>query len=97
MSSSVIDTSQVQAAPQAVAPLPVGSGGSNITKQEMNATNESLTALSVQSNADKKYDPVVPVKAPVVIGFTDMSDELSLIELLIMIGTFCIVYGVVAK
>jgi hypothetical protein len=94
---SIIDTSHIQATPQAVTPLPVGSGGSNITKQEMNNTNEALTALSVQASADKKYDPVVPVQAPVVLGFRDISDEISVIELFIMIGTFCIVYGVVAK
>lgn len=43
-----------------VAPLPVGSGGSNTTKREMNQLNVQLAMLDSQAMADQKFDPPVP-------------------------------------
>jgi len=53
MSSYITPTAQVS-------PLPIGSGGSNTTHQQMNNINESIAMMGVQSTADAKFDPPVP-------------------------------------
>jgi hypothetical protein len=81
-----------------VAPLPIGPGGKNATKQQMNATNTQLTMLSAQATANTMYDPPPPqpVSKQVVSGFCSGPDT-SVPETLFLIGLVLIVYGVLAK
>jgi hypothetical protein len=100
MSSSIIPTAQV-------APLPIGSGGSNTTHQQMNSINQSLAMMSVQSTADAKFDPPVPkpvtsqklVQAFCSGGSAQMdTPQLSRVSrVLFVAGILCIVYGIVTK
>jgi hypothetical protein len=79
-----------------VSPLPIGPGGNDPTKREMNETNTQLTMLTAQANANTKYDPPVPepVTKPVTIeGFCSGPGYTSLIT----IAGLLIVYGLVAK
>ena len=81
-----------------VTPLPIGSGGSSKTAQNMNNMNEQLTMMSVQSVADTKYDPPVPQPAKpaqIIQGFS--SHTMSLPQSLLIVGVLCIVYGCLAK
>jgi len=83
-----------------VAPLPIGSGGKNATKTQMNNTNIQLTMMASQANANTKYDPPVPpqVGVPVISqGFCSKSDSDTLPVVLSAIGGLFIVYGFIAK
>jgi len=87
--------------PKQVAPLPIGPGGNNSTKIQMNNTNTQLTMMAAQINADKKFDPPVPkpVTSQIVQGFCSQVPalhEADLPMILSMIGSICIIYGVVA-
>ncbi len=82
-----------------VSPLPIGSGGNNPTKQQLNATNAQLTMMSSQAIADTKYDPPVPkpVTTPTTIeNFTEL-DTQSLGVTIGIIGSLLIIYGMIAK
>lgn len=81
-----------------VVPLPIGPGGKNATKQQMNDTNTQLTMLSAQATANTAFDPPPPqpVSKQVVSGFCSGSDT-SIPESLFYIGLVLIVYGVLAK
>jgi len=81
-----------------VAPLPIGPGGKNATKQQMNATNTQLTMLSAQATANTIFDPPPPqpVSKQVVSGFCSGPDT-SIPETLFLCGIVLIVYGVLAK
>ena len=82
--------------PRQVSPLPVGPGGSNQRKQQLNNTNTQVTMLKAQSTANTKYDPPVPqpVTKPVVKeNFTSHMIPSSLM----VIGGLLFVYGLVAK
>jgi hypothetical protein len=79
-----------------VHPLPIGSGGSNPTKTQMNETNIQLAMLTAQANADTKYDPPVPkpvTKAVTKESFTNQSVG----ELIAVVGGLLIVYSIIAK
>jgi len=81
-----------------VAPLPIGPGGKNATKQQMNATNTQLTMLSAQATANTIFNPPPPqpVSKQVVSGFCSGPDT-SIPETLFLCGIVLIVYGVLAK
>jgi len=81
-----------------VAPLPIGPGGKNATKQQMNDTNTQLTMLSAQATANTVFDPPPPppVSKQVVSGFCSGPDT-SISESLFLIGLVLIVYGALAK
>jgi hypothetical protein len=81
-----------------VAPLPIGPGGKNATKQQMNDTNTQLTMLSAQATANTMFDPPPPppVSKQVVSGFCSGPDT-TVPELLVMVGIVMIVYGALAK
>jgi hypothetical protein len=82
--------------PRQVSPLPVGPGGKNPVKQQMNQTNTQLTMLSAQAAANTKYDP--PVPQPVTKAVTKESFTVSdLPKMLYIVGSLFIVYGLVAK
>ena len=89
-----------------VTPLPIGSGGGNATKQEMNNMNTSLTLLSAQSSVDAKYDPPPPkpVKEAVITkaGFIDYESfsyntDITPAHLIGTIGILFILYGIFKK
>ena len=84
-----------------VSPLPVGPGGKNPTKRQMNDTNTQLTMMTAQSSANTKYDPPVPqpvTKQVTVERFCSGSDVMpSLPSMLCIIGGLFIVYGLVTK
>jgi hypothetical protein len=90
--------------PAQVAPLPIGSGGGNASKKEMNNVNTSLTLMSVQSTADSKYDPAppTPAKPATVIGFHDYdsfshNSTVTPAYIIGVIGILFIVYGIFKK
>jgi len=82
--------------PKQVSPLPIGPGGNNHVKQQMNQTNTQLTMLNSQATANTKYDPPVPkpiTSAVIKEGFT--VEQVP--TMFFVIGGLCIVYGLVAK
>lgn len=83
-----------QEAATQIIPLPVGSGSS--TKDQMNKTNEVLTMIQAQSNADTRFDPPpIPPEKPAqrVENFCNESTP----SLLMIVAVLLIVYGIVAK
>jgi hypothetical protein len=92
-----IDKNQIK--PRQVSPLPIGSGGNNATKQQLNATNAQLTMMMSQAVADTKYDPPVPkhVTEPVTIEHFVGLQTQSLATLIGVVGSLLIIYGFVAK
>jgi len=78
-----------------VSPLPVGPGGNNIVKQQMNKTNTALTMLSAQADANTKYDP--PVPQPITKQVIKENFTVNSANMLCVIGGLCIVYGLIAK
>jgi hypothetical protein len=79
-----------------VSPLPVGPGGNNPIKNQLNDTNTKLTMLTAQANANTKYDPATPkpiTKQVIKEAFTN--EQLPL--MLFVVGGLLIVYGLVAK
>ena len=84
--------------PAQVVPLPIGPGGKNATKQQMNNTNTQLTMLSAQATANTVFDPPPPqpITKQVISGFCSGPDT-SIPESLFLIGIVLIVYGVLAK
>jgi hypothetical protein len=81
-----------------VTPLPIGSGGNNSTKNQMNQMNTQLHMMTAQATANTKYDP--PVPQPItkqVIKETFISDSNTMSSTLLVIGGLLIVYGLVSK
>jgi hypothetical protein len=82
--------------PKQVAPLPVGPGGNNPVKNQMNQTNTQITMLNAQASANTKYDP--PVPQPVTQQVTKENFTVEMMpQMLFVIGGLFIVYGLVAK
>jgi hypothetical protein len=82
-----------------VNPLPIGSGGGNTIKRQLNDLNTQLTMLKAQAIADTKYDPPVPTpltRAVVVDGFCNIRTGTIEYTLFVIAG-LCIVYGIIAK
>jgi hypothetical protein len=82
-----------------VAPLPIGSGGSNTTKRQMNSLNTELAMLNAQAAADTKYDPPVPkpITKPSVIEKFQSDPLYTAANTLIITGILMVVYGFVTK
>jgi hypothetical protein len=79
-----------------VSPLPIGSGGNNTTKRQLNDTNNQLSMMLSQSVANTKYDPPTPqhITKPVYIEhFTTNSMQLSVS----IIGLLLIAYSIISK
>jgi hypothetical protein len=79
-----------------VSPLPIGPGGNNPVKNQMNQTNVQLAMLHSQATANTKYDPPVPqpiTKQVTKEAFT--SNTYS--SMIFVIGSLLIVYGLVSK
>ena len=101
MSNNVADSSSAPVnnhliRPKQVAPLPIGPGGNNPVKNQMNQTNTQITMLNAQASANTKYDP--PVPQPIT---KQVTKETFIVEsappMLFVIGGLFIVYGLVAK
>jgi len=95
-SAAPADTSLIRS--RQVSPLPVGPGGNNPTKRQMNDTNTQLTMLMAQSTANTKYDPPVPqpiTKQVTLETFRSGSNQIS--STILVIGALLFVYGLVAK
>ena len=80
---------------QQVSPLPIGPGGSNPVKQQMNDTNTKLTMLSAQADENTKYDP--PVPQPVTKQVIKENFTANSANMIFVIAGLCIVYGLIAK
>ncbi len=79
-----------------VTPLPIGPGGNNHVKNQMNQTNAQLTMLHAQATANTKYDP--PVPQPVTTPVTKEAFTSGMIpNALFIVGGLLIVYSFVAK
>jgi hypothetical protein len=81
-----------------VSPLPIGPGGNNPIKRQMNETNIQLSMMQAQAAANTKYDPPVPrpvSKQVIIEKFIDNNSILP--QTLMVIGGLCIVYGLVTK
>jgi len=95
-SAAPADTSLIRS--RQVSPLPVGPGGNNPTKRQLNDTNTQLTMLMAQSAANTKYDPPVPqpiTKQVTLETFSSGSNQIS--STILVIGALLFVYGLVAK
>ena len=81
-----------------VAPLPIGPGGKNAIKNQMNDTNVQLTMMASQATANTLYDPPVPkpVTKQLVQPFCSGSND-SLPSMLFVLAGVFIVYGLVSK
>lgn len=81
-----------------VTPLPIGSGGNNSTKNQMNQMNTQLHMMTAQATANTKYDPPVPqgiTKQVTKETFCSGSNTFS--STLFIVGGLLIVYGIVSK
>jgi hypothetical protein len=83
--------------PKQVSPLPIGSGGSNTVKTQMNNTNVQLAMLNAQAVANTKYDPPVPKHLTSQITKEGFTNHLNISNLLYVIGGLLIVYAFVVK
>jgi hypothetical protein len=101
MSNNIVDSTVAPVnnhliRPKQVSPLPIGPGGNNPVKNQMNQTNTQITMLQAQASANTKYDPPVPQpisKSVTKEGFTNEMFP----QMLFVIGGLFIVYGLVAK
>jgi hypothetical protein len=81
-----------------VAPLPIGPGGKNATKNQMNDTNTQLTMLASQATANTLYDPPVPkpITKPLIQPFCSGSNDVVPNAMIVVAGIL-IVYAIVSK
>jgi hypothetical protein len=81
-----------------VTPLPIGPGGKNATKNQMNATNTQLEMLTSQATANTLYDPPVPkpITKQVIQPFCSGPYN-DLPSVLLVCAGILIVYGFVSK
>ena len=84
--------------PAQVVPLPIGPGGKNDTKNQMNATNTQLEMLTLQATANTLYDPPVPkpITKQVIQPFCSGPYN-DLPSVLLVCAGILIVYGFVSK
>jgi hypothetical protein len=83
--------------PYQVSPLPVGPGGKNQIKQQMNNTNVQLAMLSAQALANTKYDPPVPKPVTKQVTIEKFTTASPVPLALGVIGGLFIVYGLISK
>jgi hypothetical protein len=95
-SAAPADTSLIRS--KQVSPLPIGPGGNNPTKRQMNETNTQLAMMTAQASANTKYDPPVPqpiTKQVTIEKFSSGSGPIP--STLLVIGGLLVVYGFIAK
>jgi hypothetical protein len=80
-----------------VSPLPVGPGGKNTTKTQLNQTNTQLTMMMAQATADTKYDPKPPQPISSQVIIEKFTNNNSIPNVLFIIGGLFIVYAFVSK
>lgn len=99
MSSDTKDSTNGTNAVKAVqvTALPIGSGGNNQLGKEMSKTNEQMTMMMAQANANSRFDPPTPapVTKQVVQAFCSDSEPTSVV--IGAIGCMFIIYGLIAK
>jgi hypothetical protein len=84
--------------PRQVSPLPVGPGGKNQIKQQLNDTNVQLAMLTAQSTANTKYDPPVPKSITKQVTLETFCVSSTPVPIALgVVGALCIVYGLIAK
>jgi len=79
-----------------VSPLPIGPGGNNSIKNQMNQTNIQLTMLHSQATANTKFDPPVPqpiTKQVIKESFTSNVFP----QMIFVVGSLLVVYSFVSK
>ena len=79
-----------------ITPLPIGPGGNNSIKNEMNDLNTRLTVMTTQAVENSKYDPAtpVPISKPLIVEkFTTHSIPSGLA----VAGILFFVYGLLRK
>lgn len=81
-----------------VAPLPIGPGGKNATKNQMNDTNTQLSMLASQATANTLYDPPVPkpVTKQLIQPFCS-GPTVPFPSMILVLAGVLIVYGIVSK
>ena len=79
-----------------ITPLPVGSGGDNAIKSQLNNLNAQLTMMTAQAVENARYDPPPPnpVTKPIVIE-KFMNHRVS--SSIAVIGALLFVYGILHK
>ena len=82
------DTSLIRS--RQVSPLPVGPGGNNPTKLQMNDTNTRLTMLTAQASANTKYDPPVPQPITKQVTLERFCSGSSPVPSIIFVMSFCL-------
>jgi hypothetical protein len=82
--------------PRQVSPIPVGPGGNNPIKQQMNAINTQLTMLNAQATANTKYDPPIPQPITKPITKETFTNEI-VYSMFYVVGGLLIVYGLVVN
>jgi len=83
-----------------VSPLPIGSGGNNATKQQLNSINTNLTMMTSQAVVDTKYDPPVPqhITKPSTIENFQVSHSIKSVGIMTaVLGSLIIIYSIVTK
>lgn len=79
-----------------ITPLPIGPGGNNSIKKDMNDIHARLTVMSTQAVENSKYDPATPapITRPIIVEkFTTPSVPTAFA----VIGILVFVYGLVRK
>jgi hypothetical protein len=79
-----------------ITPLPIGSGGDNAIKSQMNNLNAQLTMMTAQAVENSKYDPPPPnpVTKPMVI---EKFSNHAIPSSMAVIGVLFFVYGILGK
>ena len=82
-----------------VTPLPIGPGGKNAIKNQMNDTNTQLSMLASQATANTLYDPPVPkpVTKQLIQPFCSGSAGVDPASILLVLAGMFIVYGIISK
>lgn len=80
-----------------VSPLPVGPGGKNTIKTQLNQTNTQLTMMMAQATADTKYDPQTPKPVTSQVIIEKFTDSSSISKMLFVVGGLFLIFGFVAK
>ena len=107
MSNNLVTPANNLIRSQQVSPLPMGPGGDNPVKKQMNQTNIQLAMLNAQAVANTKYDPPVPQpiteqvtlhgNSPKLLKESFTVNLLEVSQMLFVVGGLFIVYGLVAK
>uniref|UniRef100_A0A6C0KLY4 Uncharacterized protein n=1 Tax=viral metagenome TaxID=1070528 RepID=A0A6C0KLY4_9ZZZZ len=79
-----------------ISPLPIGPGGNNSIKTQLNDLNAKLTMMSAQSVENAKFDPPAPKPAtkPMIV---EKFCSHSVPSTLAVVGILVFAYGIFSK